>query len=145
MRVLGIDYGERRVGVAVSDPGGEIALCLRVVTVRSDDEALQAVKKAYEETGSDKAVVGMPINMNGTRGPMAAKAEAFARQLAALLGAPVETWDERLSTSLAERTLLEADMSRQKRRNVRDKLSAQIILQGYLDRMNAAQTAAGKS
>jgi putative Holliday junction resolvase len=79
-------------------------------------------------------VVGLPLNMNGTRGPMVDRVERFVAELTEAVGLPVVTYDERLSSAMVERTLLDADMSRSKRKGVRDKLAAQVILQGYLDR-----------
>jgi putative Holliday junction resolvase len=137
-KILGLDYGEKRVGVAVSDPDGVIAMAHSVFDRDggSGKALIEEIVKICRETGVEKVVVGLPINMNGTKGPMAEKIEAFAANLAGAVGLPVEKWDERLSTSMAERTLLEADMSRSKRKKVRDKMSAQVILQGYLDAAN---------
>jgi len=136
MRILGIDHGERRIGLAVSDPDGIVATALRTVAVKSPADALLAVKTACRETEAVLIVVGLPVNMNGTKGPMAEKVQAFAKSASEATGLPVEVSDERLSTALIERSLLEADMSRAKRKGVRDKLAAQIILQGYLDLRN---------
>lgn len=137
-KILGLDYGEKRVGVAVSDPDGIIAMAHSVFDRDggSGKALIEEIARICRETGVEKVVVGLPINMNGTKGPMAEKIEAFAGNLAGALGIAVEKWDERLSTSMAERTLLEADMSRAKRKKVRDKMSAQVILQGYLDAAN---------
>jgi putative holliday junction resolvase len=132
-RILAVDYGEKRVGLAISDPSGEIALSLRTVEVRGEADVIAGIRQAIADTDADRIVVGLPVNMNGTLGPMAAKVTAFSERLAAATGLPVETSDERLSTSAAERSLLEGDLSRQKRRGLRDKVAAQIILQGYLD------------
>jgi len=133
VRILGIDYGERRVGLALSDPFGSLALPLRVAEVTGDKQAVRAVGEAVEEFDVERIVVGLPLNMNGTEGPMAEKVRAFVSRVGQACGIPVEMWDERLSTGLVERTLLQADVSRKKRRKVRDKLAAQVILQGYLD------------
>jgi len=132
-RILALDYGERRLGFAVSDPDGTIAMSLKVVEVVSDRHAIKEVLRTYEETGADKLVVGLPINMDGSKGPMAVKVEEFVESLDNVIGVRIDKWDERLSTSMADRTLLEADMSRKKRKRVRDKLAAQAMLQGYLD------------
>lgn len=133
MRILGLDFGERRLGFSVSDPTGSIAMPLCVVEVRTEAEALKEVYRILEETEADKLVVGLPVNMNGTKGSMAAKVDSFVNRLTQTLSIPVEKWDERLSTSAAERVLIDADMSRARRRAVRDKIAAQMILQGYLD------------
>jgi len=133
MRIGGLDVGDRRIGVAISDEKGWTAQGLHVLTrtsLAADLEALRACFAPYEPT---TIVVGLPKNMNGTLGPQAEKVMAFARALEAALEIHVELWDERLSTVGAERVLLEADMSRAKRRKVIDKAAAVFILQGYLD------------
>jgi putative Holliday junction resolvase len=132
-RVLGVDFGERRLGLAVSDMRDGLALPLRVVVVSDEEAAHAAVAAAVRDTGAVAVVVGLPLTLDGRRGPMAQRAEAFAERLRRGLGIPVDTWDERLTTRLVERTLLDADLSRARRRDVRDKLAAQIMLQGYLD------------
>ena len=110
-----------------------IATPVSVETVRSMDEALAMVSRIAKERGVSKIVVGLPINMDGTLGPMALEAQTFAERLRESSGLPVESTDERLSTSLVERMLVSADVSRGRRKEVRDKLAAQVILQGYLD------------
>ena len=132
-RILGIDYGTKRVGIAISDAMEMIATPVSVETVRSMDEALAMVSRIAKERGVSKIVVGLPINMDGTLGPMALEAQTFAERLRESSGLPVESTDERLSTSLVERMLVSADVSRGRRKEVRDKLAAQVILQGYLD------------
>ena len=133
MRILALDYGEKRLGFAVSDPTGIIATPLCVVEVASDKEALAETRRICEEVGAEKIVVGLPINMNGTKGPMAVKVSAFCENLGKMIGITVDQYDERLSSSAAERVLLEGDVSRAKRKGLRDKLAAQIILQSYLE------------
>ena len=132
-RVLGLDHGERRLGFAVSDPDGILAIPLCVVEVRSDAEAVREVARLARETESEEIVVGLPISMNGTEGAMAAKVRAFVAALAKQVAIPIAAWDERLTTSQVERALVNADVSRRRRKNVRDKLAAQVILQSYLD------------
>jgi putative Holliday junction resolvase len=134
MRVAALDVGDVRIGVAVSDELRITAQGIGVVRRvggRRDLEALAALLAPYELA---RLVVGLPLNMNGTEGPQAARVRAFAEQTAAHLGVPLEFWDERLTTVAAERTLLEADMSRKRRREVVDKVAAVLILQGYLAR-----------
>ncbi|MFC1497919.1 Holliday junction resolvase RuvX [Verrucomicrobiota bacterium] len=133
MRILALDYGEKRLGFAVSDPMGIIATPLRVVEVASDKEALAETRHICEEVGAEKIVVGMPINMNGTKGPMAVKVNAFCEDLSKIISVPVDQYDERLSSATAERVLIEGDVSRAKRKGLRDKLAAQIILQSYME------------
>jgi putative Holliday junction resolvase len=130
---LGVDYGGRRVGLALGDELGILATPLRVLEVSSEKEAVAGVVAVCREFGVECVVVGMPFNMNGTWGEMAERVAVFVQRLAEAAALPVTTWDERLSSSLVERVLLDADMSRGKRRKVRDKLAAQVILQSYLD------------
>lgn len=132
-RLLGVDLGEKRVGLAVSDPAGILATPLRVLEVTSPRDAAAQVQAACGEAGAEGIVLGLPRNMDGTEGPKAREARAFATALESQSGLKVTLWDERLSTSLVERSLLEADVSRRRRRDVRDKLAAQVILQSYLD------------
>lgn len=132
-RTLGVDYGDRRVGLAISDELGMMSTPLCVLDVLSEKQAVAGVVAACRERGVARVVVGLPLNMNGTRGEMVDRVEAFVKRLAVASGLPVATWDERLSSSLVERVLLDADMSRGKRKKVRDKLAAQVILQSYLD------------
>jgi putative Holliday junction resolvase len=134
-----MDYGKRRLGFAVSDTTGALAFPLRVVTVHGDDDALRAVREVCRESGTDRIVVGLPLNMDGSRGAMAEHVAELAERMRSELDLRVATWDERLSTSLVERSLIEADTSRARRRQVRDKLAAQIILQGYLDAQGAGE------
>lgn len=132
-RILGVDYGDRRLGFAISDECGMIAFPRCVETVHSVEQALAATEKIFRETQSAKIVVGYPVNMNGTLGPRAALTDAFMEKLAARVPVPVEKWDERLSTKSAEAVLIEAGTSRENRKKVVDKLAAQILLQNYLD------------
>lgn len=132
-RWLGVDYGEKRVGLAISDESGILATPLRIADVLSPKQAARAVREACAEIEAVGIVVGLPLNMNGTIGFKAEEVNVFCERLRRSVNVPVETWDERLSTSMVERVLLEADMSRGKRRKVRDKLAAQVILQGWLD------------
>jgi putative Holliday junction resolvase len=134
MRIAALDVGEARIGVAVSDELGITAQGIGVVRRvggQRDLEALQAMLLPYTPT---RLVVGLPLNMNGSEGPQAVKVRAFAERVATHLGLPLEFWDERLTTVAAERALLEADVSRRRRRDVVDKVAASLILQGYLAR-----------
>lgn len=137
-RILGIDYGERRMGVAVSDEAGIIALPLCVVPVRGPRQAADETARLIQEKQAGRVVIGLPLNMNGSRGPAAEAVEQFVAKLRALTALPVETWDERLSSRAAERILVEADVRRAKRKTVIDQLAAQIMLQSYLDRQAAS-------
>lgn len=132
-RVLGVDYGERRLGFAVSDEDGIIAMPLCVVTVDHPRRALDEVQRQVREKQASRVIIGMPLNMNGSRGPAADAVEQFISRLRATVTIPVETWDERLSSKAAERILIDANMRRAKRKTVIDQVAAQIILQSYLD------------
>jgi len=132
MRIAALDVGQARIGVAVSDELGITAQGIGVVKRvggRRDLEALAAMLAPYTPV---KLVVGLPLNMNGSEGPQAERVRRFAGAVAEHLGLPLDFWDERLTTVAAERTLLEADLSRSRRRQVIDKVAATIILQGYL-------------
>jgi putative holliday junction resolvase len=142
-RILGVDCGERRTGLAISDETGLLATPLRVIEGHTSAEHVRAVVAAFRETAACLAVVGLPRNMNGSEGPKAREALAFCDALRRE-GVAVETWDERLTTALVERALLEGDVSRKRRKQVRDKLAAQVILQGYLDAQVAAAPDAGE-
>ncbi|OXM15421.1 Holliday junction resolvase RuvX [Paenibacillus herberti] len=132
MRILGLDYGDRRIGVALSDPMGWTAQGLEVLQ-RRDGSELQRLAQLVIEHEVTEIVVGLPKNMNGTIGPRGEICIAFAEELRQLVNLPVHLWDERLTTVSAERTLIEADVSRKKRKQVVDKLAASLILQNYLD------------
>ena len=134
VRILGIDPGEKRIGVAITDPLGITAQGLEVITFTSQDEALEKIEKICLDYDVDKIVVGNPLNMNGTRGPAAEKALLFAEQLRHLLDLPVVMVDERLSTVSAEKTLIFGGVSRNKRRDLKDKLAAALILEAYISR-----------
>ncbi|CAH8708602.1 Holliday junction resolvase RuvX [Paenibacillus thiaminolyticus] len=133
MKILGLDYGDRKIGVAVSDAFGWTAQGLEVIVRRKPDDDLRRIGEIIKEHGVEEIVIGLPKNMNGTIGPRGEISRSYAEVLKQSFGLPVHLWDERLSTVSAERTLLEADVSRKKRRQVIDKMAATIILQTYLD------------
>ncbi|WP_227765897.1 Holliday junction resolvase RuvX [Zhaonella formicivorans] len=134
MRVLGLDVGEQRIGVALSDPLGWTAQGLGTVKRSGDiEQDVAEIAKLIAEHEVRKVVVGLPKNMNGTLGPQAERVQEFANNLGKKASVQVEFWDERLTTVAAERTLLIADVSRKKRKQVIDKLAAVVILQNYLD------------
>ena len=132
-RIVGLDVGDRRIGVAVSDALGLSAQPSPTVTRRSLAEDVTAIERLVASCEAAEVVVGLPKTLNGTIGPQAQKVLAFADALKARLAVPVTTWDERFTTVEAERVLLEADMSRAKRKKVIDGLAAGLILQGYLE------------
>lgn len=134
LRIMGLDVGEKRIGVAVSDPLGWTAQGIGVI--RRDQpraQIMEQLKKLVREYRVERIVVGLPRNMNGTLGKQGQRVLDFAREIGAELELPVETWDERLSTASAEKVLLSADLSRARRRKIIDKMAAVIILQSYLD------------
>lgn len=133
MRILGLDVGTKRTGVAMSDALGIIAQSLETI----ETENLARVMDIISEHEVSELVVGLPLNMNGTKGPKADEVIAFVDKLKEKISIPVKMWDERLTTVAAEKELIRADVSRKNRKKVVDKLAAQLILQGYLDRERA--------
>lgn len=132
-RILGLDPGERRIGVALSDPTGTIASPHSVIDRRSA-ELGQAVRLLCEEHAVERIVVGLPTGLSGVEGPSAKAARAVGNAVAEATGLQVEYHDERFTTVAAESALLEGGVSREKRRDLRDKVAAAVILQSYLDR-----------
>ena len=138
-RLIGLDVGEKTIGMAFCDPSFFIATpfeTLRRTKFRPDMEKLKAIFRDYEIGG---IVVGLPINMNGTEGPRCQSTRAFAKNLLGEIDLPLAFWDERLSTAAVTRTLLDADLSRKRRSEVVDKLAAAYILQGLLDFLTASK------
>jgi len=135
MRVLALDAGEKRIGVAVSDPLGIIAQGVTVIARKDPETDLNEIKRIVEEYKADSVVIGMPINMDGTKGKSAEKVNEFVEVLKGRLSIPVYTYDERLSTKESEKFLISADVSRKKRKQVIDKMAAQLILESYLERL----------
>ncbi|MGY4706787.1 Holliday junction resolvase RuvX [Candidatus Bipolaricaulota sp. J31] len=133
MRVMGLDVGRKRIGIAVSDETGTIAQGKGVYRRRSLEEDLSFLEDKVREWGVNRVVVGFPLNMDGTEGEEAHAVREFAELLEAHVKIPVELWDERWTTAEAERVLLEADLSRKKRKGIRDELAAVLILQSWLD------------
>lgn len=133
MRIMGLDYGERRIGVAMSDLFGWTAQGLEVIDQKVVADPMARIVELIKQHEVESIVVGLPKNMNGTVGPSGENCIAFAEKLKETLSLPVQLWDERLTTVSAERALLEADVSRRKRKQVIDKMAAAILLQSYLD------------
>ena len=131
-RILSLDLGTRRIGVALSDPTGTVALPLQVVVHTDRRGDLAAVAKLAAAHEVARIVVGWPRNMDGTRGPAARRAEAFAAALRRMVAVPVDLWDERLSTVAADRVLRDTRSRPTQRRGARDRIAAALILQGYL-------------
>ena len=142
MRFLGVDPGGKRVGVAISDPGETFASPLVVIQRRSFEQVVSEIAALCRAEAVEGLVVGLPLNMDGSHGPMAQEASRLGQALAAATGLPVEMWDERLSSENAERHLIDADVSRARRKKTIDKVAAQIILQSYLDTRRRGATQA---
>lgn len=135
--MLGLDIGEARVGVAVSDPDGRVATPLKVLPARSlaaDPSPLLRLVSDYE---AEAVVVGLPLSLDGTEGPQAARVRAFADRLASALPVPVEYWDERLSSAEARKAMTAAGVSDRDKRGSVDKVAASLLLQGWLDSRRA--------
>lgn len=136
MRIMGLDYGSKTVGVAVSDPLGITAQGVETVT-RKDEGKLRKtcarLESLIQEYGIERIILGYPKNMNNTEGERAKKTMEFKDMLARRTGLEVVLWDERLTTIAAERILMESGVRREHRKEVIDKVAAQLILQGYLD------------
>lgn len=138
-RVIGLDLGDRRVGVALSNPDRTIASPLEVIDRKDLARGVKRLVQDWEATG---VVVGLPLSLDGSMGPAATKAVAEADRLGATLSVPVETYDERLTTISAERMMTDAGLDTRAQRKVVDKIAAAIMLQAWLDHQaNAIQTA----
>ncbi len=135
MRVLALDFGEKRIGVAVSDPLGITAQGVTVIARKDAEADIKEIKRIIEEYKAESIVVGMPINMDGTKGRSADKVNEFVETLKAHLSIPISTYDERLSTKESEKFLISSDVSRKNRKKIIDKVAAQLILESYLERL----------
>ena len=133
MRILGLDLGDRTIGVAVCDPLGYTAQGITTIRRKKEEADIEELKKLCTEYGVEKIVLGFPKNMNGTIGPQGEKAKAFGEKIKDILNLDIILWDERLTTVAATRAMLESNMSRSKRKIIVDKVAATFILQGYLD------------
>jgi putative holliday junction resolvase len=138
MRTMGLDVGSKTVGIALSDEFGWTAQGLETLKINEEENVFgfDELGKIIKEYEVGKVVVGLPKNMNGSIGPRGEASQFYARELEERFGVPVILWDERLTTVAAERVLLEADLSRKKRKKVIDKMAAVMILQGYLNSQN---------
>jgi putative Holliday junction resolvase len=139
-RILGVDCGDRRTGVAVSDPLGLTAQPREVIEEKDAARAAERAAETARELGAAEIVVGLPVNMDGSEGPRARRAREFGGLLVELTGLPVRYWDERLTTAEASRAL-RGRGSRQRKARI-DAVSAQIMLQSYLDAQGLAPSAA---
>jgi len=135
MKLIGLDVGSKTIGVAISDAFGWTAQGLTTIRWHESDirSADASLKKIIDEHDISKIVIGLPKHMNGSIGERGEKSEIYGKHMEKTFQIPVVLWDERLSTMAAERVLLEADVSRKKRKKVIDKIAASMILQSYLD------------
>lgn len=136
MRIMGLDFGAKTVGVAVSDPLLVTAQSIETITRKSENKLRQTLARIEELIGEyqvDKIVLGLPKNMNGTEGERVEKTKEFQDMLFRRTGIPVELWDERLTTVAAERIMMESGIRRERRKEHVDAIAASLILQGYLE------------
>jgi putative Holliday junction resolvase len=133
MRILALDHGTKRIGVAVSDELKMLAQPLEYIPAEPFAEFLERLRELLQEKQVEMVLVGMPRNMDGSYGPAALKVQDFVAALKAAITVPVQTWDERLTSVQANRLLIEGNVRRQKRKEKVDKMAAAILLQAYLD------------
>jgi len=143
MRSLGLDIGEKRTGVAISDPQGRFALPLTVISHSRQDAALNDIVELARQYDIGQIIVGLPYSLNGSLGQQAHKVKALAQRLSSLAGLDVELWDERLSTVAADRLLTEAGVKKAKKKQHRDAIAAAIVLQGFLDSLDSQPSCEG--
>ena len=136
MRILGLDIGQKTVGVAISDPLGFTAQGITTIRRTKKVQDVEEVKKICKDYEVETIVVGLPKNMDGSIGFAGEKIMEFSEMLKEEIGLEIVYWDERLTTVAAHRAMLEADLSRGKRKKIVDKVAATYILQGYLDRLS---------
>lgn len=138
MRIMGLDVGSKTVGIALSDELGWTAQGLKTLKIDEEKQefGFNELSEIIKEYQVERVVVGLPKNMNGSIGFRGEASQHFAKSINERFSIPVVLWDERLTTMAAERVLLEADVSRKKRKKVIDKMAAVLILQGYLDSKN---------
>ena len=140
MRIMALDVGSRTIGIACSDALLMTAQGIETIRRTSLENDFNRLRELIYEYEVHELVVGMPKNMNGTKGDRAEKTEEFVEKMKVVIDLPVTFWDERLSTVMAERQLIAADVSRKKRKGVIDKMAAVVILQGYLDRLQFSKS-----
>lgn len=140
MRIMALDVGSRTIGIACSDALLMTAQGIETIRRTSLENDFNRLRELISEYEVHELVVGMPKNMNGTKGDRAEKTEEFVEKMKAVIDLPITFWDERLSTVMAERQLIAADVSRKKRKGVIDKMAAVVILQGYLDRIQFSKS-----
>ena len=133
MRILGVDFGEKRIGLALSDQLGLTAQGLETLMNKGKKQVLEEFSRICRNQGVGEIVVGLPINMNGSLGPKAKEVLGWVPELESAVGIPVKTWDERLTSREAQRLMIEEGLSRKKQKKNSDRLAAMLVLQGYLE------------
>lgn len=136
MRILGLDVGQKTIGVAISDPLGFTAQGITTIRREKKSKDIEEIKKICDEYKVETIVIGLPKNMNNSIGFAGEKIMEFSEMIKEEIDIKIEFWDERLTTVAAHRAMLEADLSRGKRKKIVDKIAATYILQGYLDRLS---------
>jgi putative Holliday junction resolvase len=138
MRILGLDYGSKRIGVALCDELGLTGQGLTTIAWKNQNQVVRALEVLVSSYGVEKIVIGYPLRLDGTEGIQCEKVNRFARLLEARLSLPVIKWDETLSSRTAEDILIQSRMRREKRKMIVDKMAAGIILQGYLNSLHSS-------
>lgn len=136
LRILGLDYGEKRIGVAVSDELGLTAQGVATIVRKNNKQVMEELKQQINRYQVERIVIGYPLRLDGSAGIQCEKIDHFGRYIETVFGLPVILWDETLSTKEAESILQEAEIHWKKRRQIVDKLAATLILQGYLDHLS---------
>ena len=136
--IIGLDLGKKRIGVAVSDINQKVASPYLVIENKKFTEIVSIIQNIIVERNICAIIIGDPINMDGSIGPKSQSSKTFMNNLSKIVNIPILLWDERLSTVYAEKSLLEADLSRKKRKKIIDKIAASVILQGFLDFLNTS-------
>jgi putative Holliday junction resolvase len=144
MRLLGLDVGDKTIGVALSDESATLASGLRTIRRTGLKKDLRELAELVSDRGVGTVVVGLPRSLDGSEGPQARKVRAFVEVLKAAVKVPVVTWDERLTTVAAQHALVEGGVSRARRKELVDKVAAVLILQNYLDYRKGADGEAGE-
>lgn len=143
MRYAGLDIGERRIGVAVSDDLGRVATPLTVLEAPGEFARGEGLSRIVEDYGIESVVVGLPVSMDGSEGPQARRTRTLATRLMAHIGLPYDFFDERLTSSEASMRMSETGVSQRDQRGSKDMVAASILLQAFLDRQNAAEMSGG--
>ena len=139
IRIIGLDLGTKRIGVSICDENQSIATPFKTLIKKDTKQFINEIKEIVDENDVKAIIIGNPINMDGSIGAKSQSSRSFIRNLSKELNIPILLWDERLTTVSAERSLLEADISRKKRQQIIDKIAASIILQNFLDYLNTKQ------